>query len=256
MEITARPFETRRPPTFESREAERAHALARLAAACRVFGARGYSEGLLGHLTVRDPEFADRLWVNPIGVPMRQVQVADLVQVNHDGAILAGKGPVNPAGLLLHAAVHRARPDVAAMCHAHARAASTWSALGRVLDPITQDACVFYERQALIREPRLVRDADSATRFAAAFGSQRVAIHVNHGIFTTGQTIDEAAWWFMQMNECCVAQLGAEAAGRPATYAPEEARWIASTLGTPLFGWLSFQSVLDDLRISQPDIAG
>ncbi len=147
--------------------------LHRLAGTCRIFGLRGYSTGLLGHLTVRDPEFADRFWVNPVGVPMSRIGVSDQVQVSHQGEILYGKGPVNPAGLLLHTAVHQARPDVTAMCHSHAIHGSTWAALGRVLDPITQDASVFYERQALITEPRVVRDAAGAAAFAAGFPTRR-----------------------------------------------------------------------------------
>src|SRR5579862_40120 len=231
VEISAKPFETRNPPHFDSKDAERNYVLVRLAATCRIFGARGYSEGLLGHITLRDPEFPDRFWVNPVGIPMRHLTVRELVQVNHRGEILSGGGPVNPAALLLHTALHQARPDVTAICHAHAASGSTWASLGRLLDPITQDACVFYERQALILEPKVVKEPAEAARFAAAFGEQRVAIHACHGIFTTGQSVDEAAWWFILMNQCCEAQLRAEAVGRPATFAPEDARWLAATLG-------------------------
>jgi ribulose-5-phosphate 4-epimerase/fuculose-1-phosphate aldolase len=255
MTLSADQFKTRSPPRFESRDAERAHVLRRLAGTCRLFGQLGYSVGLLGHLTVRDPEHADRYWVNPVGVPMSHIGVADLVQVSHRGEILQGKGPVNPAGLLLHAAVHQARPDVAAVCHSHAMHGSTWASLGRVVDPITQDACVFYERQALIMEPRVVRDVTGAAAFAAAFGDKRVAIHANHGIFTTGETIDEAAWWFVLLNQCCESQLLAEAAGDPLKFPVTDARWIASVLGTPLFGWLSFQTLWDELILEHPDLA-
>jgi len=255
MELNTQQFVTRKPPQFDSKEAERHHGLQRLAAACRIFGARGYSEGLLGHITLRDPEFPDRFWVNRVGVPMRHIRVSDLVQVSHQGEIIQGQGPVNPAGLLLHIALHLARPEVNAICHAHALYGSSWAALGRLLDPITQDSCVFFERQALILAPRVVREAESARRFAAAFADKRVAIHAGHGIFTTGQTIDEAAWWFVHMNQCCDVQLRAEAAGAPLLYDPEDARWIASVLGAPLFGWLSFQTLWDEILLSDPDLA-
>jgi ribulose-5-phosphate 4-epimerase/fuculose-1-phosphate aldolase len=254
MEINTEQFKTRSPPTFASKDAERAHVLQRLAGTCRIFGIHGFSEGLLGHITVRDPEHADRFWVNPVGVSMGRMRVSDLVQVSHRGEILHGKGPVNPAGLLLHTAVHHARPDVGAVCHSHSMHGSTWASLGRVLDPITQDACVFYERQALILEPRVTRDATGASQFAAAFGDKRVAIHASHGIFTTGQTIDEAAWWFVLMNQCCGAQLQVEAVGSPLKFSAEDARWIASVLGTPLFGWLSYQTLWDELILTNPDL--
>lgn len=254
MQIGVQSFASRAPPRFDSREAERTHLLQRLAAACRIFGRRGFSEGLLGHVTVRDPELPDHFWVNPVGVAMNQVKVSHLVQVNPQGQVVRGSGMVNPVGLLLHTAIHRARPEVAAVCHAHALHASTWSSFERLLDPITQDACIFFEQQALILEPRVVREAASAARFAAAFGDKRVAVHGGHGIFTTGQSIDEAAWWFVLMNRCCESQLMAEAAGTPTHWQAEDARWLASVLGSPSFGWLSFQTLWDDIIVSDPDL--
>jgi len=254
VQIGVQSFATRAAPRFESKDAERAYLLQRLAATCRIFGRRGYSEGLLGHVTLRDPELADHFWVNPVGVAMHQVKVSHLVQVNHQGQVVRGHGMVNPVGLLLHTAVHQARPDVAAVCHAHALHASTWASLERLLDPITQDACVFFENQALIVEPRVVRDPAAASRFAAGFGDKRVAIHGGHGIFTTGHSIDEAAWWFVLMDRCCRAQLLAEAAGTPTLWSLEDARWLASVLGSPTFGWLSFQTLWDDIIASDPDL--
>jgi ribulose-5-phosphate 4-epimerase/fuculose-1-phosphate aldolase len=254
VQIGVQSFATRAPPRFETKEAERRHLLQRLAAACRIFGRRGFSEGLLGHVTLRDPELGDHFWVNPVGIAMHQIRVSDLVQVNHRGEVVRGSGMVNPVGLLLHTAVHQARPEVAAVCHAHALHASTWSSFERLLDPITQDACVFFENQALILEPRVVRDTTTAARFAAGFGDKRVAIHGGHGIFTTGQSIDEAAWWFVLMNRCCEAQLMAEAAGTPTRWRDEDARWLASVLGSPTFGWLSFQTLWDDIIASDPDL--
>lgn len=254
MEISVKSFETRLPPRFDTKEAERTHALQRLAATCRIFGRRGFSEGLLGHVTVRDPEDPDRFWVNPVGVAMHQIKVSHLVQVNHHGEVVHGTGMVNPVGLLLHTALHQARPDIAAVCHAHALHGSTWSSLGRLLDPITQDSCVFFEHQALIVEPRVVTGTDAAARFAAAFGDKRVAIHSGHGIFTTGQSIDEAAWWFVLMNRCCESHLLAEAAGSPERWPVADARWLASTLGSTMFGWLSFQTLWDEIIASDPDL--
>jgi ribulose-5-phosphate 4-epimerase/fuculose-1-phosphate aldolase len=254
MAVTPASFAARMPPTFETKQAERTHRLQRLAATCRIFGQHGFSEGLLGHVTVRDPEHADLMWVNPLGVSMRQVKVSHLLQVNHRGEVVAGNGIANPVGLALHSAVHRARPEVTAVCHAHSLYGSTWSSLERLLDPITQDACVFFERQALIVEPRIARDSETADAFAAAFGDKRVAIQGGHGIFTTGESIDEAAWWFVLMNRCCESQLLAEAVGTPKHWPADAARGIAAALGSPMFGWQSFQTLWDEIIASDPDL--
>lgn len=247
-------FQTNAPPGFADPADERRHRLERLAGVCRVFGRLGFSEGLLGHVTVRDPEFADRLWLNPIGVSLRKIRVSDLVQVNHHGEVLAGRRPVNPVGLRLHTAVHAARPDVNAMCHAHSIYGRAWSTLGRLLDPISQDSCVFFEKQALIVDPRIAFDSAHAAKFAEAFGDNLVGIQEGHGIFTTGQTVDEAAWWFISMEAACQTQLLAEAAGTPKQWPAGDARMIALGLGSPTFGWSSFQPFFDEIIDSDPDL--
>lgn len=242
------------PPEFDDVAAERRHRLERMAAACRVFGRAGYSEGLLGHITVRDPEHPDRFWINPVGVSFRQMRVSHLVQVSHDGEVTQGSGTINPVGFRLHSAVHRARPEVNAMCHAHSLHGKAWSSLGRPLDPITQDSAVFFEQQAIITHPRVALDDAGGDEFAEAFGDKRVGIHVGHGLFTTGETVDEAAWWYITMETSCRAQLLAEAAGEPVHWADDEARMMVAALGTPLFGWASFQPFWDEVCATDPDL--
>ena len=250
----ANTFITRTAPVFDSADEERTHRLQRLAGVCRVFGRAGFSEGLLGHVTVRDPENPDTLWANPMGVSFSRMRVSDLVNIDHDGNLLHGDQPVNPVGVRLHAAVHRARPEVVAVCHAHSTYGSAWSTFGRPVDPITQDTSVFFERQAIITEPRVAFNTAQADQFAAAFGDKRVAIQVGHGIFTAGLSIDEAAWWFMAMDKACHVQLLASAAGTPHQWPPELARGLSQGLGSPEFGWLSFQTMWEEIIESDPDL--
>jgi ribulose-5-phosphate 4-epimerase/fuculose-1-phosphate aldolase len=180
--------------------------------------------------------------------------VSHLVQVNHHGDILVGNRPVNPVGLLLHTAVHAARPNVNAVVHAHSMYGRTWSTLGRLLDPISQDSCVFFEQQALIVEPRVALNAEQAQGFVAAFGDKRVAIQEGHGMFATGHSVDEAAWWFIQMERSSQTQLMAQAAGTPKLWPAPVARALAGSLGSPMFGWSSFQTLWDDIIVSDPDL--
>ncbi|MCH9663124.1 MAG: class II aldolase/adducin family protein [Gammaproteobacteria bacterium] len=247
-------FVTRQPPTFEDVNDERNHRLQRLAGTCRIFGRAGFSEGLLGHVTVRDPEYPDRLWANPVGVSFNKIRVSDLVQVDHDGNLLVGKRPVNPVGLLLHSAVHQARPEVNAVCHAHSTYGSAWSAFTSPVQPITQDACVFHNDQAIITSPRVAMDQAQAAEFAEAFGDKKCAIQTGHGLFTTGQTVDEAAWWFISMDKACHVQLLAKAAGEPDLWPDEAAAGVRNALGSPTFGWLSFQTLWDEIIDEAPDL--
>ncbi|MEM7019269.1 MAG: class II aldolase/adducin family protein [Pseudomonadota bacterium] len=246
-------FATRTPPAFDNIEDERQHRIQRLAAACRIFGKAGFSEGLLGHVTVRDPENPEHFWANPVGVSFRIMRVSDIVLVDHDGKLLQGSKPVNPVGVLLHSAIHRAYSEVTAVCHAHSVYGSAWSAFGRPIDPITQDTAIFYDDQAIVREPRVAMDATAADQFAAGFKGKRTGIQPGHGLFTTGQTVDEAAWRFVTMDRACQVQLLAEAAGKPELWPAEMAQGMKMGLGSPQFCWLSFQTLWDELLAEGSD---
>ena len=147
----------------------------------------------------------------------RHVRVSDLILVSHTGEVVEGNRPVNPAAFAIHSAVHAARPDVMAAAHTDSVYGKAWSALGRPLDPITQDACVFYEDHTVCEEGggAIVLEEAAAKALAAALGPHKATIHRNHGLFTVGHTVDEAAWWFITMERSCQAQLLAEAAGTP-----------------------------------------
>lgn len=115
---------------------------------------------------------------------------------------------------------------------------------------------MFHRRQALIREPRNVGDPTAAARFATAFGTSACALHAGHGRFTIGATIDEAVWWFVQLDQGCHVQRVVEAAGAPTRWSDDDARRLAGTRGAPLFGGLSLQTLRDEIIASNPDLAG
>jgi ribulose-5-phosphate 4-epimerase/fuculose-1-phosphate aldolase len=124
---------------------------------------------------------------------------------------------------------------------------SAWSAFARPIDPITQDTAIFYDDQAIVREPRLAMDVAAADQFAASFEGKRTGIQPGHGLFTTGQSVDEAAWRFISMDRACQVQLLAEAAGKPELWPAEMAQGLKMALGSPQFCWLSFQPLWDEL---------
>ena len=140
-----KPLRIPSPPKFASLEEERRHRKERLAASFRLFAKFGFDEGVAGHITARDPERPDNFWVNPFGMHFSQIRVSDLVLVNHHGAVVEGEYPVNAAAFAIHSQVHAARPDVIAAAHSHSMYGKAFATLGRLLDPITQDACAFYE---------------------------------------------------------------------------------------------------------------
>lgn len=245
-------------PSFGDVEQERKHRKERLAVACRIFARYGYEYGFAGHLTVRDPEFSELYWTNPMCVHFADVTVSNLVLADHNGIVQEGRHAINRAGFVLHAAVHRANPKVMAMCHAHTVHGAAWCSFGRPLDPISQDACAFFENHVVIGESAgaVAVEEESGQSIAEAFGDNRAALHQNHGILTASHhSIDDAAWWFIALDQCCRAQLLVEATGRkPAFVTAERARYSREHVGSEFIGWLHFQPLYDRIARSEPDV--
>lgn len=235
---------------------ERLRRKQKLAGALRIFGRFGFGEGVAGHITVRDPEFPDHFWVNPLGRSFRHMKVSDLILVNHHGEVVIGKHAVNRAAYVLHAAVHAARPDVMAAAHAHSVYGKAFSALGVPLDPLTQDACVFYENNTVIADHggAVVFEVEAGRDFAQAFGKNRAAIHQNHGHFTVGASVDEAVFWYVCFERCAQAQLLAMAAGTPKLVPHANAVYTRENAGSSQVGWMHFQPLWQEICRTDPDL--
>jgi ribulose-5-phosphate 4-epimerase/fuculose-1-phosphate aldolase len=244
------------PPTFTSVEEERQHRKVRLAAGFRLFSRFGFDEGVAGHITARDPELADHFWVNPFGMHFGHIRASDLCLVNHDGEVVEGGRVINQAAFAIHSQVHAARPDVISAAHSHSVYGKTWSSLARKLDPLTQDACAFYDDHELFDDySGVVLDIEEGKRLAHALGEHKAVILRNHGLLTVGQSVDEAVWWFITMERSCQVQLMAEAAGTPRPIDHDMALFTANQVGNHIAGWFSFQPLFDRILREQPDLA-
>ena len=244
------------PPTFDTVEDERRYRKTHLAGALRIFGRFGFSEGVAGHITVRDPEYPELFWVNPFGMSFRHIKQSDLILVDHSGNVVYGTRPVNTAAFVIHAAIHAARPDVVAAAHAHSVHGKAFSSLGIPLAPLTQDSCIFYEDHTVISAQggAVVFEVDAGKELAADFPTGKAAIHQNHGLFTVGETVDEAAFWFCSMERSCQAQLAAMAAGDPIEINDEYATYTREQTGHPLAGWFQFQPLWEEISRSEPEL--
>jgi ribulose-5-phosphate 4-epimerase/fuculose-1-phosphate aldolase len=226
-----------------------------LAGAFRIFGRFGFSEGVAGHITARDPEHHDRFWVNPFGMNFSQIKVSDLILVDHEGNVVEGDQPVNRAAFCIHSQVHLARPDVIAAAHAHSLHGKAFSSLRILLDPLTQDACAFFEDHSLYEDYRgIVNDLEEGKRIGAALGSFKAVILANHGLLTVGESVAEAAWWFVTMERSCQAQLLAMAAGTPKLIDRETALITRGQLGIPIAGQFQFRPLWDHIVATDPDL--
>lgn len=227
----------------------------RMAAAFRLFDRFGFNEGVAGHLTGRDPEHPELFWVNPFGMSFGLIRARDLILVDHQGKVVEGDWPVNTAAFAIHSQIHAARPDVKAAAHTHSPYGRAFSTLGKLLAPLTQDACAFYDDHAVFDDfTGVVLDTEEGKRIAHALGDGKAAILRSHGLLTVGGTVDEAAWWFITMERSCHVQLLAEAAGDPITIDDEYAALTRTQVGSAPAGWLSFQPLYDKIVADQPDL--
>lgn len=146
---------------------------------------------------------------------------------------------------MIHHAVHSARPDVNCVAHSHSLYGRTFSAFGRPIDTISQDACAFHGDLAVYTAFRgVVLDKDEGKAVAVALGKKKAALLQNHGILTCGQTVESAVHWFLSLENCCHGQLMADAAasGRGGAFnlvAEEDAAYTYRAVGSERMGWFS-----------------
>ncbi|KAF6765141.1 class II aldolase/adducin domain-containing protein [Ephemerocybe angulata] len=251
IEIRNRSFAPK-PPTFSSKEEERGFLKFRLAQAFRIFGNLGYSEGVAGHITVRDPIRPDCFWVNPFGLHFTLIQPSDLLLVDHSGSIQDESGPrrmLNTAAYMIHSAVHAARPDVLCAAHTHSIHGKAFSSLGVPLDMLNQDACAFYDDVVLYSQFNgIVLNEEEGNQISQALGAKKAAILQNHGLLVATNSIEATVFFYIALERACQSQLMADAAAgahgrRPLKIPDEEALKTSRTNGTMGAGW--FQGLIE-----------
>jgi ribulose-5-phosphate 4-epimerase/fuculose-1-phosphate aldolase len=102
-----------------------------------------------------------------------------MILVDLDGRVIGGNCSrcPNAAGFLIHAAVHKSRRDVHAVCHAYTLHGKAWSCFARKLDMLTQDSCKFYNAHSVYNSyGGVVLVAQEGERIAAALGSGKACI--------------------------------------------------------------------------------
>ena len=253
--VTGRTLTMPLPESFETVEQERMHRKVRLAAAFRMFSKAGLDEGVAGHITARDPEHTDSYWVNPFGMHFSLIKQSDLVRVDHEGNVVEGDSAVNGAAVAIHCAVHAARPDVVAAAHAHGPYGKTLSCLEMTVEPLTQDACAFYQDVGVYDDyTGVVLDSEEGKKIGHALGGHKAVILRNHGMLTVGETVESAAWWFLTLERTAQSQLMAYAAGTPRQIRHDEATQTRGQVGYELAGWFQFQPIWQRISKDNPDI--
>jgi ribulose-5-phosphate 4-epimerase/fuculose-1-phosphate aldolase len=173
------------------------------------------------HISARVPDSEDFL-VNPYGLLFEQVTASNLVKVDLDGAILsATEHVINPAGFVIHSAIHGARPDVACVVHTHTVAGMAVSCLRDGLLPMVQKSTRFHNRLAYHDFEGKAQDLDERERLVRDLGDKNAMILRNHGLLVCGKTISAAFKAIFALEKSCKVQLAALAAGREINFLPD-----------------------------------
>ncbi len=176
----------------------------------RLFASLGWGDLGDGHITARDPEHTDCMWLLRGGVPFNTATDDDLVLIGPDGEVMEGDGSYNRTAYNIHWPIHEARPDVVGVAHTHTGYGTPFAATRRLLAPINQEACVFFGDHSLFDDEEVqVRSIDGGKRIAAALGSNRAVILANHGLLTTGSSVGLAVAAFVTMERVAEVHLKA-----------------------------------------------
>ena len=185
-----------------------------LAACYRLVALFGWDDLVFTHISARLPGDRDAFLINPYGMLFEEITASSLVEVDANGQKLSPSDwPVNPAGFVIHSAIHAARHDVTCVLHLHTNAGVAVSAQNGGLLAISQYATIAlaslgyhdYEGIALRddEKPRLVQD----------LGSSTALILRNHGLLTAGATVGDAFVAMYALQRACETQVMAQAGG-------------------------------------------
>lgn len=186
-----------------------------LAAACRLVALFGWTDLLATHISLRVPGRHDRYLVNPLGLLFEEVTATSILEVDLDGRIIAGDGDLNPAGTVIHGAIHAAVDHAEAVIHLHSREGVAVSCQEGGLLPLTQMSLMVYGDIAYHDFQGVVLDEAERSSLLASVGDKTLLILRNHGTLAVGRTMPEAFARIWRLERACRFQLAAQSAGEP-----------------------------------------
>lgn len=198
-----------------------------LAACYRVFSARGWTEEIFNHITLRvdGPGGAPAYLINPFGLHYGEVTARNLVKVDLEGrALHETPHPVNRAGFVIHSAIHAARPDAHCIVHTHDRfgVAVACKADGLAMDNFY--AAFLDGRIAYHDFEGVTTSTGEQPRLVASLGTKPVMILRNHGLLVAEASVAAAYYWYYVLQSACHVQALAHAMPGPTLALSEGAR--------------------------------
>ena len=185
-----------------------------LAACYRLVAAYGWSDLVFTHISARIPGPEHHFLINPYGLMFDEITASSLVKVDQQcNKLIDSPFPVNPAGFVIHSAVHEAREDAGCVIHTHTRAGVAVSAQKDGILPISQQSTFVLGSLAYHAYEGVAFRDEEKPRLQADLGNANFLMLRNHGLLTVGRTIADAFLAMYTFESTCQIQLGAQAGG-------------------------------------------
>ncbi len=186
-----------------------------LAACYRLIAVHGWDDLVFTHVSARVPGPDEHFLINAYGLLFEEMTASCLVKIDLGGEkVLDSPYAVNPAGFVIHSAVHEAREDVACVMHTHTRAGIAVSAQVDGLLPISQTSLFPLVSLAYHDYEGVALNEDEKPRLVADLGGNNAMMLRNHGLLTTGKTIADAFLMMYVLETACQIQLLAQSTAR------------------------------------------
>ena len=208
-----------------------------LAAAYQLVDLYGWSDLSGTHISARVPG-TDSFLINPYGMLFDEITASSLVRVDINGAVLSEtEFPINPAGFIIHSAIHAGRPNAHCVLHTHTRAGNAVAMQEDGLLPLTQKALILQSFIAYHEYEGIAVNPEERARLVEDLGQQgQMMILRNHGLLSVGETVAEAFVWMHRLEAACQYQVDGLSAARPLHYPSAEVQARSTEQGHATLG--------------------
>jgi ribulose-5-phosphate 4-epimerase/fuculose-1-phosphate aldolase len=193
-----------------------------LAACYRLVALYRWDDLIFTHISAKVPGPEKHFLINPYGQLFDEISASSLVKIGLDGnAVSESRYPVNPAGFVIHSAIHEARADAKCVLHLHTPQGQAVSAQKHGLLPLTQTSMIIGGAVAYHDYEGIAVDLSERARLVRDLGDKSVMILRNHGTLTVGETVADAFIRMYFLERACEAQVLALRGGAEINQPPE-----------------------------------
>ena len=202
-----------------------------LAACYRLVALHGWSDLIFTHISARIPGPEHHFLINPYGLMFDEITASSLVKVDQScNKVIESQFPVNPAGFVIHSAVHAAREDAHCVIHTHTRAGVAVSAQKCGVLPISQQSTFVLASLAYHDYEGVAFRDEEKPRLQDDLGRANFLMLRNHGLLTCGATIADTFLAMYIFESACQIQLAAQAGGELVQVHPQIVQGVAEAM--------------------------